>query len=73
MSQACRAEPSIPPCAGWSGISSWLLIGNAMQTQKSGGTRLAAYYTITEAGKTANMAATDRYPLLSRLLPEKPA
>jgi DNA-binding PadR family transcriptional regulator len=31
------------------------------------------YHTITEAGKAANLAASDRYPLLSRLLPEKSA
>jgi PadR family transcriptional regulator PadR len=31
------------------------------------------YYTITESGKAATMAAADRYPLLSAPLPEKPA
>ena len=31
------------------------------------------YYQITTAGKAATLAATDRYPLLARLLPEKQA
>ena len=31
------------------------------------------YHTITAAGKVANSVAADRYPLLSRLLPEKSA
>lgn len=30
------------------------------------------YYEITPQGKTAAAAATERYPLLARLLPEKP-
>lgn len=29
------------------------------------------YYEITKAGKAAALAATERYPLLARLLPEK--
>lgn len=31
------------------------------------------YYEITHSGKTAVLSATERYPLLSRLLPEKHA
>ena len=31
------------------------------------------YYEITAAGKAATVAATERYPLLARLLPEKHA
>ena len=31
------------------------------------------YYILTAAGKAASLAATDRYPLLARLLPEKPS
>jgi PadR family transcriptional regulator PadR len=31
------------------------------------------YYEITKAGKAAALAATERYPLLARLLPEKNA
>jgi PadR family transcriptional regulator PadR len=31
------------------------------------------YYEITKAGKAAALAATKRYPLLARLLPEKNA
>jgi PadR family transcriptional regulator, regulatory protein PadR len=29
------------------------------------------YYEVTKSGKTAARAATERYPLLARLLPEK--
>jgi len=29
------------------------------------------YYEVTRAGKTAAMAATERYPLLAHLVPEK--
>lgn len=29
------------------------------------------YYEVTHAGKAAALAATERYPLLARLLPEK--
>ena len=29
------------------------------------------YYEVTEAGRTAAQAATERYPLLSRLVPEQ--
>jgi DNA-binding PadR family transcriptional regulator len=29
------------------------------------------YYEVTRSGKTAAIAATERYPLLARLLPEK--
>ncbi len=31
------------------------------------------YYEITKSGKAAILAATERYPLLARLLPEKHA
>jgi DNA-binding PadR family transcriptional regulator len=31
------------------------------------------YYQINQAGKTAALAASERYPLLARLLPEKHA
>jgi DNA-binding PadR family transcriptional regulator len=31
------------------------------------------YYEITAAGKAATLAATERYPLLARLVPEKRA
>lgn len=31
------------------------------------------YYEITAAGKAAALAATERYPLLARLIPEKHA
>ncbi len=31
------------------------------------------YYEITAAGKAAGLAATERYPLLARLIPEKHA
>jgi PadR family transcriptional regulator PadR len=31
------------------------------------------YYLVTQGGKTAALAASERYPLLSRLLPEKQA
>lgn len=31
------------------------------------------YYRITKAGKAAALAATERYPLLARLIPEKDA
>jgi len=31
------------------------------------------YYEITKAGKSTALAATERYPLLARLLPEKNA
>ena len=31
------------------------------------------YYEITKAGKSAALAATERYPLLARLLPERNA
>jgi PadR family transcriptional regulator, regulatory protein PadR len=31
------------------------------------------YYEITQTGKAATLAATERYPLLARLLPEKHA
>src|ERR1700761_806027 len=31
------------------------------------------YYTLTPEGKAANLAAIERYPLLTRLLPEKSA
>ena len=31
------------------------------------------YYEITAAGRTAALAATERYPLLARLIPERQA
>lgn len=31
------------------------------------------YYQITKAGKAAALAATERYPLLARIIPEKQA
>ena len=33
--------------------------------------RVRRYYTLTRQGREAELAATKRYPLLSRLIPDK--
>ena len=44
------------------------------ETEVSGSGRPARrYYEITSRGKAAALAATERYPLLARLVPEKQA
>ena len=47
--------------------SSWEDEAEALKEQRPA----RRYYTLTQAGKTAESTATKRYPLLSRLLPEK--
>ena len=50
-------------------VSRWESEADAAASQRPA----RRYYEITQSGKAAVLAATERYPLLARLLPEKQA
>lgn len=50
-------------------LSEWEADDNALEN----GRPARRYYRITQAGKASALAASERYPLLTRLIPEKQA